>query len=117
MKRQPESEKDIQRGLIDYLECLEKQKRLKYIRANAGMIPTEYKGKKHMVRLGKKGFSDLIVFLNGARTLFIEVKGTGKKQTADQLAFEHAIQRLGFEYHVVDNMSAGIELIQGRLFT
>lgn len=61
-------------------------------------------GGKQKLRFSKNemsGFSDLIVFLPGGVTLFIELKTQEGTQSDDQIEFESDICPFGHRYHVV----------------
>jgi len=56
-------------------------------RNNTGAVPGEYKGKKRLVRYGRKGMPDIMACING-RMVGIEVKSPTGKQSEDQKKFE-----------------------------
>lgn len=110
------NEKELQKTITTHLTYLRKLGRLFFIRANAGMIPTTYttakgQNRSFTVRLAPKGTSDLIIFLPRQKTLFLELKGYGKKQSPEQFEFERTIKALGYDYYCIDNYDAFIALL------
>ena len=49
------------------------------------------------------GLPDRLVLMPGARIWFVELKSTGKKPTARQLAVHGLLRRLGFAVLVIDS--------------
>ena len=49
---------------------------------------------------GIAGVADLVLLLKGGRCVFVELKADKNKQQKSQIAFEHAVRALGFEYYV-----------------
>jgi len=49
------------------------------------------------------GLPDRIVMLPGGKIYFVELKSTGKKQTALQVAMGEKIKNMGFEVLVIDS--------------
>ena len=94
-------ESALLKSITDYLQYLENMGRLYFVRNNSGAFVGEYKGKKRFVRFGKKGSSDIIIYLKGGKVIFIEAKTEKGEQTANQIAFERLIKTLGYDYHVV----------------
>jgi VRR-NUC domain len=66
----------------------------------------------------RKGVSDLVILLPGARAVFIEMKkDRGSKTSDEQKAWQSEVQGLGFEAHIckgVDAAMAVIESLQKR---
>lgn len=56
------------------------------------------------------GVSDLVI-IQPKRCMFIELKLEKGRQQKSQIAFEHKIKNLGFEYHVVRSFDEFIKLI------
>lgn len=106
-------EADVVSAINEYLIILEKQGKIIFMRNNTGAVISEYKGKKRMWRVGKKGWSDFILWkpvhfaiginttFSFLRSYFLEVKSSSGKLLGDQLAFEQQVQRLGGKYYVV----------------
>ena len=108
------SESAIQRAILDYLQLLQNQGKILFLRLNAGKFPIQNKnGKWRMLRGAPAGWSDIIVWkpiaqeigINATfsflRTYFLEVKSSSGKLLGDQMAFEQQVQRLGGKYYVV----------------
>ena len=49
------------------------------------------------------GVSDLIILIEGA-VLFVEMKVKGNKQQPSQIAFQKAVERLGFSYAICHSL-------------
>jgi hypothetical protein len=96
-------EKDLQKMICEYLDIKKAMRKLWYMRVNSGMLPVSSpKYKNRMIRLAPKGTSDLIIFLDGGKCLFVELKSSKGKQTEYQELFEKEISQLGYEYHLIN---------------
>lgn len=110
IERNKIKESEISKAISDYLQLLENQGKLLFIRNNsfAGTIMRK-DGSKGYVKNNKPGASDFIVWIPGRGadrwlhldTIFLEVKSSSGKLLGDQLAFEQQVKRLGGQYHVV----------------
>ena len=96
-------ESQIVTGICRFLSMYENLGKLYYIRNNSGAISSDYKGKIRMIRYGKSGSSDIIIFMPN-RTIFVEVKTEKGKQTDNQIEFQNAITKLGYEYYIVRDL-------------
>lgn len=113
------NEKQLQKLITEHLTFLRNMGKLFFLRANAGFIPVTYKAKNGQnrsfgVRLAPKGTSDLILFLPTPKTLFLELKGLGKKQSPEQKEFQQLITKLGFEYHLLDDYEDFVALLKAN---
>jgi len=54
---------------------------------------------------GYPGVPDRLMLSPGGRAVFIEFKAPGKKPTPLQAAWHARLRALGFEVHVIDNVS------------
>ena len=54
---------------------------------------------------GYPGVPDRLLMAAGGRMVFIEFKAPGKKPTPLQAAWHEKLRALGFEVHVIDNVS------------
>lgn len=54
---------------------------------------------------GYPGVPDRLLMSTGGRVMFIEFKAPGKKPTPLQMAWHAKLRDLGFEVHVIDNVS------------
>ena len=54
---------------------------------------------------GYPGVPDRLMLSTGGRVVFIEFKAPGKKPTPLQAAWHEKLRALGFEVHVIDNVS------------
>lgn len=57
---------------------------------------------------GNAGVPDRLVLFPGGRTLFVEVKASGKKPTPLQTAQIRKIEKLGFYVYIIDS-KAGVD--------
>lgn len=58
--------------------------------------------RKRMGKMGvKSGISDLLIFLNGGQTIFVELKAGKRPQTTTQKTWESSVSALGFKYYLV----------------
>jgi hypothetical protein len=99
------TEQSILREIVQYLQMLENLGRLMFVRNNTGaLVVGDEKEGKRFIRFGKKGSSDLIVFLKGGRTIFLEVKREKGRQSEAQREFERSVKALGFGYFLVHSL-------------
>jgi hypothetical protein len=87
------TEKELQKLILDYLAV----KRIFHYRNNSGVMFSEYKGKKRMVRFGTTGSPDIIVVQNGIY-VGIEVKNATSVQNEAQVDFQQALEKAGGRY-------------------
>ena len=81
-----------------------------YIRNNTGARTID----KRFFKFGKVGLSDFIIFFPG-QTVFLEVKKLGGKQSAEQIEFQKKVEKIGYEYVVIDTIDKARDLIDDRL--
>ena len=86
-------EKDIQRGILDYLTM----KGIFHWRNNTGSFSSEYKGKSRFISFGAPGSPDIIAVRNGT-CYGIEVKRPKGVQSESQKEFERAFTKAGGVY-------------------
>lgn len=70
------------------------------IRNNSGKFLTIY---GQPITIGVPGLSDLTLFAEGGKTIFIEVKTSSGRQSKQQKRFQSAIEKLGYEYIIMRN--------------
>ena len=99
----------IQKAIEHYLQLLENQGKLIYIKNNSGSFKTEQGG---FYRMGKKGSSDFIVATKDAKTLWIEVKNEKGKQNENQIEFQSKIEKLGHIYFIVRSVEDVQEILK-----
>lgn len=112
-----QSEAQTLNAIREYLQILENQGKILFIRNNsfAGRIVRK-DGSQGYVKNNKRGWSDFIVWkeiigflsqgTSGAvgrwlGTYFIEIKSSSGKLHSDQVAFAEQVRKLGGQYHVV----------------
>lgn len=109
------------KGFNDWLQLQKNLGNLEFERCNTGAVKVEYtvkkgkdKGKKkhYFYKYGLFGASDFIVFLHGARCLFIEFKTEKGKQEDSQIKFQQRIERLKFRYRIFNNSGDAIDFVR-----
>ena len=90
-------EKVLVRWCKDYLTYQQSLGKLYFIRNNTGAVVTG----KRLIRFGKIGSSDFIVFLPYSKTIFIECKSDKGVMSDSQRDFAKLIMRLGYSYHII----------------
>ena len=101
-------EKDLQNLIIEYCGY----KNILCFRTNAGDYYNESEtGKKYKIKGMSKGFPDLIILIN-SKTLFVELKKLGGKQSKDQKKMEIDINETGNNYYLIDNFEDFEKLIK-----
>lgn len=95
-------ESGIQTAIEQYLQYLENQGKLIYIKNNSGAIKTQAFGQKSsFIRFGKKGSPDFFIFLPAGQVLHMEVKNEKGRQNDNQLNYQQKIENLGHRYVIV----------------
>lgn len=89
-------EKDIQRGILEYLAYSRKGF---FWRNNSGAFGGEHKGKRWFVKAGLKGSADILGLVPPqGQFVAIEVKRPGEKQTDAQREFQQTVEARGGVY-------------------
>lgn len=105
-------ESDYQRTIIDYLEILEKQNKLWFQRTNNTAIYDPVGKRFRSLSKGqKKGFPDIIVFMN-SRTIGLEIKTPTGRQSEEQKIMEQKMKEQGVEYYVVKSLEEVKKIIE-----
>ena len=94
-------ERDILKAITDYLQLLENQRKLFFVRVGSGGIQTST-GK--WFKSGKRGCADLLVLYQSI-WYSLEVKVPKNKQSLIQKENEKLIKNCGGEYFVVHSVS------------
>ena len=82
------------------LQFRENLGQLCFIRNNTGAVKTGTR----FYRFGKKGSSDILLFLSNGRTIFLEGKTEKGQLTISQQQFRDRVIKLGYEYVVIRNV-------------
>lgn len=95
-----QSESEVTRDCVELL-------RLNHIihwrnQSGSGQFKNYKSPKSHHIRMGTPGLADWSVLLVDGKTLYLELKKTGGKQSQDQIDFEADCIRLGVPYLVAD---------------
>lgn len=113
-------EREIQKTILEELTILEKMGKLTFIRNNsfAGKIIRSYTKKsgevvtsQGYIKNNKKGSSDILIFVDGGKTLFIELKNETGQLKPDQKLFKNFIEKLGFSYYVVRDVETMTKIL------
>lgn len=93
LRRKEPLEKEIQASICSYLDL----RKHFWWRNNSGALKTERGG---FIRFGTPGSPDIIV-VHAGRRFFLEVKGLGNYQSAEQRQFQQRAEAAGPCYAVV----------------
>lgn len=77
------------------------------VRNNVGKFFTAY---GQPIAIGTPGLSDLTLYSNGGKTIFIEVKTATGRQSEQQKRFQKAVERLGYEYIIMRSIEEAEDL-------
>ena len=119
------SENDIQRAIKDYLQILENQGKLMFIRNNSGAMPVKgQNGKTRYIKFGKKGSPDILVWkpsaewddlayrgVNVVRAIALEIKSATGKASPAQKEWQAKFEKLGGEYYIVRSVEEVVEIV------
>ena len=111
------AEKDIQRTIKDYLQVMENQGKLMFIRSNSLAVQTT---NGNYIQTGKKGSPDILVWMcediwyDEIRCIALEVKSTIGKQTTTQIEWQNKFEGFGGEYYIVRSVEEVMKIIEGR---
>lgn len=107
------NEKTLQTNIMQHLDYLGKLTNniYAYHIANEGKRSIYY-GKSLKKQGLKAGVPDIVIMLNGWRTIYLEVKVGNNKQTQSQKDFENICKQLGFPYFVVRSVDDVIEILK-----
>lgn len=110
------TEHQIQSAILDRLGLL---KNGFFWRENSGLMKLGSPGKERYFRAGINGIADIMGVFNGF-SIAIEVKRPGKKQSADQIAFQRRFEECGGVYvlcvdstRVVDQINEALSARKG----
>ena len=96
-----EKEKDVQKAILDYLTL----KGIFHYRNNSGAMMSDA---GHFVRFGAVGSPDIVVVDDG-NYIGVEVKGTGGKQSENQIAFQKELESAGGVYILAHSLDEFIK--------
>lgn len=77
------------------------------IRNNVGKFFTAY---GQPIAIGVPGLSDLTLYSNGGKTVFIEIKTPEGRQSVQQKRFQKAVENLGYEYIIIRSLEEAEKL-------
>jgi len=118
----------IQKAIKDYLQILENQGKLIFLRNQAGGYATK---EGHYIKMGKKGSPDLLVWYKTDTTYYkggsvqswnkylksiaLEVKAEKGKQSQAQKEWQEKFEKLGGEYYIVRSVDEVIDIMKGEI--
>lgn len=91
------TERQIQRGVLDYLELLSRKKPIYYFRSAAGMVKTD---QGRVFKTGKPGTPDISVCFDGM-FIGLEIKTTIGRQSTLQKKAQEQIEAAGGKYYII----------------
>ena len=95
-----QTEKQLQKAILDYLQLLENKGELWFERLNAGTAFLPAGRGMYKIKLCRLGTADVIIVKNGL-ILFAELKSKSGKQSIDQKSFEIKVRKVGAGYCIV----------------
>ena len=120
----PISEKDLQRGVNDYLQIGMNQGRWWYSRLNSGMAYKKHGDKYYAIKLCEKGTTDFLVIrkdvipaypthiaVEAPQVIFLELKSTKGKQTQEQREFQERVEMQECGYHIIRSIDELIKVL------
>jgi len=99
-------------AICHYLQYLENQNKLIYIRNNSGAFINPRGG---FYRMGKRGSADIMVFMPKGITLHLEAKVGKNKQNLSQLEMEIKLKQLGHLYFIIFSVDEVEKIIKRYL--
>ncbi len=98
------NEATVKKAILDYLQYLENQKKVVFIRNNSfcGRVMRD-DGRVSFIKNSKLGSPDIICCFRG-KFVGLEVKGDKGVQTNEQKEFQKKLEQVGGEYHVVKSL-------------
>ena len=116
------SESEIIKAIKDYLQYLENQGRLMFIRNNSGATVVKSNTGSRYITYGKKGSPDIFLFLGKQflegfimlRTLALEVKTNKGTQSKVQKEWQENFEKLGGEYYIVRSVEDVKKIIDAK---
>lgn len=98
-------ESQLQRSVIQYLEVLENQHRLVFIRNNSfqGIIQRR-NGSQGYIKNAHKGSADIILCVPGGNYVALEIKSDKGKQSEYQSSWQKRLNAVGGMYHIIRSL-------------
>ena len=103
-------ENDLSRCVRDYLQILDNQAKLVFLRLNSGTAYKSAGGKTWKISLQEKGTADYLVLYAG-RVIWLELKGDKGSQSRDQILFQNKVESLQHEYRVIRDLDEVMEVL------
>jgi len=101
-------ESGIITAINHYLNYLENQEKLVFIRNNSGAFINP---KGRFFKMGRPGSPDFFIFLKDGKCLHLEVKNEKGRQNVRQIDYEFKITNLGHHYCIVRSVAEVERLI------
>jgi len=97
------SEQHLRMSINNFLQKYEQQKTLTYLGVTVGLFK-DIKNRNKTYKIGRKGFSDFIVFLKNNEVLFLELKCEKKRYlNSEQKEFKTQVTQLGYKYYIISS--------------
>jgi len=107
------TEAQVKRAIVDRLQLAKNQGQLTYFRMNAGGTVVNEEDHRYFYQGCPKGTAAYLVLKKG-RTIFLELKRPGGKQTKAQKEFEAMVKEHDAEYYLVDSVDKLEEVLDGN---
>ena len=116
-------EKEVLKGILDFLQPYKNQGKLMFIRNNTGAIPIDDgKHKRRFIKFGNVGSPDILVWVPRsyalmvyANSFVIEAKSSVGKQTPSQVKWQEDFEKLGGRYYLVNSVDEGMRIIRNEV--
>jgi hypothetical protein len=107
----------VKNSIVHYLQMLENQGRLYFIRNNtySGYLSFSPTQRGHYTRQGKIGCSDIIIFMKDS-VIFCECKSDTGEQSVEQKDFQKKIEALEYYYIIVRSLDDLISVFRDMNF-
>lgn len=110
----------IQKAIKDYLQILENQGKLMFLRNQAGGYATK---EGHYIKMGKKGSPDLLVWIpeylpigddgfDYVKAIAFEVKSKKGKQSPSQIEWQEKFEKIGGKYYIIRSIDDVMEILK-----
>lgn len=101
-KKRVMHEEVVQRAIISFLRSLRKMGiPIQFVHPANELMRTSTLRKIYWYLGVEAGVPDLIIFLRGGKTIFIELKVAPNGLSEDQMKWENNLCDMGFEHHIV----------------
>jgi len=112
-------ESDLKLAVADYLQILQNQGKLVYLRLNAGDFIEVRGNSRRRVKGCPAGTADFVGIMGACdayivdKVFFLELKSAKGRQTKEQLAFQEMVEMQGAQYYIIRNIEELMEVLDG----